>query len=1148
MKNFNSFFYSKKIVRIKHSDNFSSLISANKKNIKKKKNVLLYMLRDKEFKKSSQKVKFTFQKNTNKHKITIKNQWKKNIHAMYYLKVIYNFKFICWSNNMAFAKTFFLNWLNLNQIYKNIPLKIKKILYFFNIFKNFDKIFFSIFNKCQKTLMFSFFYSKNINCKQDIHFLRLLQKKFLNKKLKFAILLFQIFFKNVKKFLKNFIAKFDFHFLKNLHFLFIQLFLELQFSLFLILKDFQNFLVEKNVLQIFLQKHFFTQKKETKLNKVFSFVFKKFFSPQLNNRKFKILNFFLVFYLKQKNNYFHLNFYQKVLEQKKNKSFEKKTFLVYNKKMTLSKKQQTNQVLYFHLWKFFCQNFHKLIYKKNLKFLYELNIQNKHNNKLCFLFSHNILKVSKIFSIFFYFIKNNVSKTFTNKDKNKDDQFQKILKIDYVKKLGKNSNLASRNSKFSKYILNSQTNKINFVFSLTQILNFHNNNILNKTQKTIFCVFIKFIKENTQLFFEYFCSLNCLKTHIDFFQNWNDFQMLFYQQLKSSFFHVQSQNNMKFSMQSLIYRDYFTFFSFLKIFPIITTQKNQNHYFLNIFSQFLNLYSTIKMKNLHKIDQIHLLSNFKKKICETNIRKFLKFSQKNFSYLFKNHFILQRKQNLSQMLTFSNFAISANQRNKVLTAFCQRNQRLQKLLCCLHPAAQHNDVVLSCPASCQPVDIMSKNYSLSSKAKLLSLRLNYILSASRQMSTSYRLLSKAKLTACQSKIDKFVSKDKLILIQELNQQVNQKSTNDLFIILFKIFYSYFEKNLFHLYKTLKLQQIKNYFSKKYNFVSFLNFSCFQNFCIKNKCFKNSIIEPNDLIYKYYYESFVLFHFIVYLFLKNQKHLNFMKIHFHKCEILNKYFLKNFENNQIYTKNNIFRTIPLMNLFQIFYINISKKQKKTMYLLYFQKEFWLLSKKVLLKSTKFNNKYFFSFSAFCSSFFIQKSKNSFWSQVNKYRTKIFLFKNFFHFNFEGFSIYLNFIWKKKSRIFFVFQKNKTSQNIQIHLKQCQQILKNSIGKKQLFFMKKLQKKIKIWCQEYKNILYSCEQNSVFVKLSAKKTFYYCDSMLLKYLWNWAQKTHPNKSKIWIKKKYFHFIHSKKWFFGKKVGKVLICLPLHSQTKI
>ena len=159
----------------------------------------------------------------------------------------------------------------------------------------------------------------------------------------------------------------------------------------------------------------------------------------------------------------------------------------------------------------------------------------------------------------------------------------------------------------------------------------------------------------------------------------------------------------------------------------------------------------------------------------------------------------------------------------------------------------------------------------------------------------------------------------------------------------------------------------------------------------------------------------------------------------------------------------------------------------------------------------------------------------------------MLKNLFHFNIEGFSIYLNFIWKKKSQIFFVFQKKKTSHNIKSSFKTMSTNSQKFRGKKQLFFMKKLQKKIKIWCQEYKNNLYSCKQNSAFVKLLAKKTFCYCDSMLLRYLWDWAQKTHPNKSKI-CKKKYFHFIHSKKWFFGKKVGKVLICLPLHSQTKI
>jgi RNA-directed DNA polymerase len=83
------------------------------------------------------------------------------------------------------------------------------------------------------------------------------------------------------------------------------------------------------------------------------------------------------------------------------------------------------------------------------------------------------------------------------------------------------------------------------------------------------------------------------------------------------------------------------------------------------------------------------------------------------------------------------------------------------------------------------------------------------------------------------------------------------------------------------------------------------------------------------------------------------------------------------------------------------------------------------------------------------------------------------------------------------------------------------------------MKKLHKKIQSWSKNYNTS-------------SNQKIFEYCDSILLKFLWNWARKTHPNKSKGWIRKKYFHFIYSHKWFFGKKIGTIFICLPLHSQT--
>ena len=101
------------------------------------------------------------------------------------------------------------------------------------------------------------------------------------------------------------------------------------------------------------------------------------------------------------------------------------------------------------------------------------------------------------------------------------------------------------------------------------------NKVLNKTQKKILCIFFKFIKKIFILFFEFFCVLNCLKTHIEFFPNGNDFQILSHQQLKFSFFRFQQkkETNIKYCMQSLIYSDSFTFFSFLQVFPIINIQK-----------------------------------------------------------------------------------------------------------------------------------------------------------------------------------------------------------------------------------------------------------------------------------------------------------------------------------------------------------------------------------------------------------------------------------------------------------------------------------------------------------------------------------------------------------------------------------------------
>jgi hypothetical protein len=215
------------------------------------------------------------------------------------------------------------------------------------------------------------------------------------------------------------------------------------------------------------------------------------------------------------------------------------------------------------------------------------------------------------------------------------------------------------------------------------------------------------------------------------------------------------------------------------------------------------------------------------------------------------------------------------------------------------------------------------------------------------------------------------------------------------------------------------------------------------------------------------------------------------------------------------------------------LNSQKKQKKTHVFLKEKKFFFIHQKKDQLQ--KKNKKLFFE-KMFKTNLFFEHKKQQIPLFYQKKRKKIFFQNSFFQsLNFNCFSVSLELNTKKQLKYFYNFEKKPTYENIQNHLNECKQMLKKSIGQKQLNFMKKLYKKIQNWSKKYNTN-------------SSKKIFEYCDSILLKFLWNWARKTHPNKSKGWIRKKYFHLIYSQKWFFGKKIGKIFICLPLHSQINL
>jgi RNA-directed DNA polymerase len=68
--------------------------------------------------------------------------------------------------------------------------------------------------------------------------------------------------------------------------------------------------------------------------------------------------------------------------------------------------------------------------------------------------------------------------------------------------------------------------------------------------------------------------------------------------------------------------------------------------------------------------------------------------------------------------------------------------------------------------------------------------------------------------------------------------------------------------------------------------------------------------------------------------------------------------------------------------------------------------------------------------------------------------------------------------------------------------------------------------------------------------SKETFSYISSRLWRYLWCWAKRRHPNKSKKWIRKRYFKTINGNKWTFATTISdrrgkeKDLILYPIAS----
>nr|AYQ95269.1 hypothetical protein [Trochiscia hystrix] len=111
------------------------------------------------------------------------------------------------------------------------------------------------------------------------------------------------------------------------------------------------------------------------------------------------------------------------------------------------------------------------------------------------------------------------------------------------------------------------------------------------------------------------------------------------------------------------------------------------------------------------------------------------------------------------------------------------------------------------------------------------------------------------------------------------------------------------------------------------------------------------------------------------------------------------------------------------------------------------------------------------------------------------------------------------------------------NIKNHMIQLKLIIKSLKAQTQEMLIKRLAPKIRSWCEYYQII-------------SNKKVLNYCDYLLFKILWRWSCRRHANKSRNWIKAKYFHNLNGKGWVFGfyNKNTSIFVCLPSHSDTNL
>lgn len=109
------------------------------------------------------------------------------------------------------------------------------------------------------------------------------------------------------------------------------------------------------------------------------------------------------------------------------------------------------------------------------------------------------------------------------------------------------------------------------------------------------------------------------------------------------------------------------------------------------------------------------------------------------------------------------------------------------------------------------------------------------------------------------------------------------------------------------------------------------------------------------------------------------------------------------------------------------------------------------------------------------------------------------------------------------------------NIKAFLKATHDVIRKNGMSKQEVLIRTLNPKIQGWVNYHRHVV-------------SKETFSYIDNRIFKYLWNWSCRRHSNKSKNWIKNRYFQTAGNRHWVFAAITESGIVSLTNASDTKI